>query len=213
MEMIIRIKSKDQDVEVLYNNLIDDEITEKKLSYKKFMEIFTNQASNKNDEDINAKYLGSNVIGYAETARNSKYLINQPENKRFITWDVAGSASAAQINFPNSIYEVIIRNNQIQHIKAYMYLNWNGKDTALYKYAMPNMLSENNICIGSANRTFDDDILQSLENIIYAPYSHSQLNNVKGFATTKSYFEYLKNNKIEEKHLYPTKLKIKDIVS
>lgn len=83
-----------------------------------------------------------------------------------------------------------------------MYTEFKGKDTTLYKYAMANMLSGNNICIGNAERDVGESIIDALEKIIYAPYSHATLNNIKGFESTETYFKYLSEHSIDVKYLY-----------
>lgn len=125
---------------------------------------------------------------------------------------MSGFAGGAKIFFPSAIYKVVTKLDKVVSIDAYMYLEYKKLDTELYKYAMPNMLTENGICLGKTNTNFDEDINKTLENIIYAPYSHMYLNNVKGFADSIQYFEYLKENRIEERHLFKLNLRLKDIV-
>ena len=214
-EAIVRITDSSDDVEILINNLImDNEIIEKKMSILKFtdsMNAYINKNA-KNKANIQCKYIEPGVIGFSQVGRFERYIINQPEHKRYITYSVNNDNQAYEVNFPSSIYVVNIENNHILSIKAFMYLKWEGLNTKLYEYAMANMLNSNNICIGNAEKNISNgSVIYSLEKIIYAPYSHATLNNIKGFKNTKSYFEYLCSNHIEEKYLISTKRKLNDL--
>ena len=68
-----------------------------------------------------------------------------------------------------------------------------------------------NICIGGAERTIEGDLVSTLESIIYAPYSHTTVDNVKSFRKSKDYFEYLTKNHIEARYLRKHKFLLEDI--
>lgn len=213
-EAIIRISAKSQDVEILVNNLlIKNDIIEKKLTLERFSQIINDYANkDRSPKDMICKYLEPGVIGYANKNPYKKYIIQQPEHRRYITYSVGKDNQAFEINFPSSIYVIDVKDENITSIQAYMYLRWKGLDTKLYKYAMANMLTDNKICIGNAEKTISNDsIIYSLEKIIYAPYSHATLNNIKGFRNTKTYFEYLNENSIEEKYLYSAQKRLIDL--
>lgn len=214
MQMIVRLDAISDDIEIMYQNP-EEELVEKKLSKEKFLEICDTKF-NKVDESkaTKPKWIEPYVLAYSGMGNKEVYLINQPEHKRYVTYSISNKTGGCLINFPNSLYWVTVNKNEIVKITAYMYLKYESKDTVLYKYAMANMIGNTDVCIGNADRNIESkDILQALENIIYAPYSHNYLNNVKGFSNTESYFEYLKNNTIKQKHLYPENKKIMDIVS
>ncbi len=210
-EMIVRITDGSKDVELLFNSLKKNEIFEKNLSLEKFFEILQNNLSEESNKEIKCEVIENGVIGFGKNNNYQKYIIKQPEHQRYVTYSVDDDNKVYKINFPSSIYCVYVRNNRIANIEAYMYLEDKRLKTELYSYAMPNMLSENNICIGNAKREISTSIIQTLEEIIYAPYSHRELNNVKAFRTTKSYFEYLEKNHIQKKHLYQSKKYLKDL--
>lgn len=212
-EAIIRVSDSTEDVEILVNNLIfENEIIEKKVSLSKFADGINNLLKKDKNNKIECELIEPGVIGFAKVGSFKKYIINQPEHRRYITYSVGKDNQAYEINFPSSIYVVHVENNRISSIEAYMYLEWKGKQTKLYDYAMANMLSESRICLGNAEKTISNDsVIYSLEKIIYAPYSHVTLNNIKSFRTTKSYFEYLTKNHVEEKHLYSSSIKLVDL--
>lgn len=214
-EMIVRITDVSTDVDLLFNSLAKNEVFEKNLSLDKFLEILQNnlikENNKKNDQKIKCDVVENGVIGFGSNKNNKKYIIKQPEHQRYITYSVGKDNKVYKINFPSSIYCVFVRNNNIDHIEAYMYFEDNQLNTQLYAYGMPNMLSKNSICIGNAKREIYTSLMQTLEEIIYAPYSHAELNNVKAFRTTKSYFEYLQKNHIQKKHLYQSKKILKDL--
>lgn len=213
-EAIIRVSDSTEDVEILANNLIfENEIVEKKITLGKFAEGINNLLKTNATQKIECDFLEPGVIGFAKVGSLKKYIINQPEHRRYITYSVGKDNQAYEINFPSSIYVVYVNNNRITSITAFMYLTWEGKQTKLYDYAMANMLSDSKICIGNAEKTISNDsIIYSLEKIIYAPYSHETLNNIKGFRSTKSYFDYLENNHIQEKYLHSSSKKLVDIL-
>lgn len=204
-EMIVKITNQSLDVEILVNDLIKKEIVEKKLSAEKFLEILNDEMNgDKNARPIKIKFIEPEVIGFGTSGDGSRevYIINQKEHKRYVTYSVGECNRAYSIHFPSSIYKVRVKHRRIESIEAFMYTEFKGKDTTLYKYAMANMLSGNNICIGNAERDVGESIIDALEKIIYAPYSHATLNNIKGFESTETYFKYLSEHSIDVKYLY-----------
>ncbi len=206
-ELIIRIKSDSEDAEVLFNDLFAEEVTEKSISREALMECLE-RYTKKDEVKLPLKLFEKNVIGYNRNKELEIFLVNQASHSRYVTYSIGKEEKAVKINFPNSIYLIQVRASLVNRISAYMYFEWHDEETELYKYAMPNMLSGDSICMGSANKRIDGSLMQTLENIIYAPYSHAELNNIKGFRSTKSYFEYLENNHILEKHLTKTNFKL-----
>ncbi len=208
MEAILRIRPANPDIEVLVNDGNLEEFIEKTISIEKMIEILKRYNIK---ENLNAKpniiYDDRYLLKY-----DNYVLINQPAHKRVITYSNSNENRAFNINFPNSIYLVEIKNDSIVSIEAYMYFEWKGGNTKLYKYGMPNKLSGNQICIGSAPRGIkDNNVIEALENIIYVPYSHRELSDVKGFSNTIQYFEYLSESEISTKNLYVAKKILKNI--
>lgn len=211
-ELIVRISDTSKDVEMLFNNLITNEITEKNLSFDKFIEILSNYVED-GSREVPCSFIEAGIIAIGQLKNNKKIIVKQPEHQRYITYSVGDENKAFKINFPSSIYVVSIKNNVISELEAYMYFEDLGKETILYKYGMPNMLGANKICMGNVDRTIKDSVIKTLENIIYAPYSHAELNNVKSFHKTTAYFEYLQDNYVEKKHLYAANKKLKELVN
>lgn len=197
-ELIVRLTDVNSDVEILENNIIDEEIKEKKISLIDFSNIVS-KLVDRNQKKTRKKI---KLIKNAIYQDQELIIIKQPEILRYVTYSVSNTNKAYKINFPASLYFIYRNSSEILKIEAFMYLKWEDENTQLYKYAMPNMLGGNAICIGNAKREIGKDINITLEEIIYAPYSHQTLNNVKGFKNTEDYFQYLENNKIAIKHLY-----------
>lgn len=215
-ELIVRLSSfqNNSDVEVLVNDIVEDRVLEKKISLIEFAKIICKNLDNELDTPFKPIYLDKSIIGINRIGGKQIYLINQPLHQRFVTYSLGKDSRAMKINFPNSIYLVSVENEEVSEIKAYMYDAWNDKYTKLYKYAMPNMLGQNKICIGQANRKIENnDIIKTLENIIYAPYSHRNVNDVKSFKDTQDYFEYLSKNRLDKKYLFEANIQIKDLVA
>ena len=77
---------------------------------------------------------------------------------------------------------------------------------------MPNVLVENRMCIGTADRTIKDgDVEGALNKIIATPYSHNTFNGINGFSSTIKYFEYLEDNPFPYKLLKKLNRKLKDV--
>lgn len=207
MEAIFRLCPNCPDVEVLVNDGIAQQFTEKKLSIAALIQILKQHESSEDKGKPKIIY-DSRILLQID----DYILINQPEHRRYITYSVENDTRSFSILFPNSIYLIKKENNQIISIEAYMYLLWEKEYTQLYHYAMPNMLAENKICIGLAPRLIENNnYIQALENIIYSPYSHAQLNNVKGFSNTVQYFQYLENHSIRKENLFSAKKTLKYI--
>lgn len=211
-ELIVRISDTSKDVEMLFNNLITNEITEKNLSFDKFIEILSNYVED-GSKEVPCSFIEEGVIAMGQHKNNKKIIVKQPEHKRYITYSVGDENKAFKINFPSSIYVVSIKNNVISDLEAYMYFEDLGQETVLYKYGMPNMLSGNKICMGNVDKSIKVSVIKTIENIIYAPYSHAELNNVKTFHKTTAYFEYLQENHVEKKHLYVANIKLKELIN
>lgn len=213
-ELIVKISTTSKDVEILYNNLVMNYQLEKMISLAKFSELINKVIGDERKENaIKPILFDEFIIGYNAVNFEEVYLIKQPEHQRYITYSFDKENGGMKINFPNSVYVVFVNENKIKKIQAFMYDKWMGVNTTLYKYAMPNMLTENRICLGNADiEIHNNKLMDALEKIIYSPYSHNHVNNIKGFKNTLSYFEYLKKNNLNAKYLIPTELIIKDIV-
>lgn len=210
-ELVVRMTNLDKDVEVLKCDHVKGVITEKKISVKAFLKALNNIASGSGDyRTIKPTPIPKGCIGWNSLGENQVYVINQPEHQRYVTYSCGQTNKAYKINYPNSVFVVNVSSNRIMSITHYMYDEWEDMETKLYYPAMPN--SALNVCLGMAKRDIDNgDIIAALENIIYAPYSHSTVNNAKGFKSTEKYFEWLSENHMSKKYLVPYEGKLKDI--
>lgn len=133
-------------------------------------------------------------------------VINQEEHKSYVTYN----KKAYKVNFPNSIYIMSLQGkNRINNIEAYSYKEYKGKDTELFKYPMPNMLTGASICIGTAPREVEgNDFVRALERIIFTQYTHARVDDIKSFQSTEKYFTYIQDNAFPYDLLIPSGKKL-----
>ncbi|MCH4182968.1 MAG: hypothetical protein LKF48_07420 [Prevotella sp.] len=203
MEAIVRLNNKSHDAQILINQS-GKEIF-KDISMDELYKIIGQYRSKKgNSRREHIKLLNPSILAIG----NGVTVIRQPEHKRIVLY---GNKSY-NINFPAAIYFVRHEETRINEIAAYSYFKWQGLDTVLYKYPMPNMLSGDCICMGSADRQIKDGIVPALEQIIYASYTHDSVENTKGFKSTLVYFKYLKNHHLSYTNCIKSTHKLSDMV-
>lgn len=184
-QLVIRIDDTKDDAEILESNEYDEEVFTS-ISKSKLLNIL-NTEFRQADEKEDYTFVPDGLIACSANS----YVIRQPEHKRIVIYEGIGY----KITFPNSIYIILTSGNRIQKIKAFAYKEYKGIETELFRYPMPNMLSGNAICMGSAKREIENrNVLNALENIIYAEYTHSTFDDLKSFRNTQEYFEYLLDN-------------------
>lgn len=203
-QMIFRIVDTMPDAEVLdYDNVSKQEY---------FKSVNINDLISKLEDYIESDYSKKNIMMFDDNvigAGKNHILIKQDEHKRIVTYQ----KKAYNITFPNSLYIMHVVEKKIKDIEAYIYKQYDGKQTKLYKYAMPNMLTSNRICMGSAPKEVEnDEYVKALEKILFTQYTHSHVDNIKSFKNTVNYFEYLEKNKFPYDLLIPLNKKLKDVL-
>lgn len=209
-EIITRINSDADAIEIAYVENENAPIF-KKIEADKYINIVNNTLRNTSSQTHKKKLklLDPHIIAIDE----HYVVIKQPEEKKIVTYAEAGTVETYKINFPNSIYIVGISQSKITGIECYSYKKYIGEETELYEYPMPNELTRNMMCIGTADRHIkNDNVIEALERIIFTPYSHATFSGMNGFSQTKTYFEYLEKNKFPYKFMKPLKKKLKDIL-
>lgn len=203
-EMIVRFKTGKADAELCIRQ--GGKIIFKNLSVKKLTEILEDDyASFGSHGRKSIEILDKQIVGCGK----NYVVINQPERKKIVTFAEKGSY---KISFPNALYILQYGKRNIKNIKAFAYVEYKGADTELYEYPMPNELSGNDICLGSADRSIkENDYIGALEKIIATPYTHTRFSGIRGFTDSLKWFEYLQKNKFPYKLLRPLKLKLKDV--
>lgn len=204
-QLILRIKSNSEDVEILNKDSNDKEIFTS-VSKKECLEIINREF--KEEAFINERFVfvDNNIIAFS----NNSVVIKQDEHKRIVTLN----GKAYKISFPNAIYIIRHNDNKIMQIKAFCFKKYKGLNTELYRYPMPNMLSDNNICIGSAKRKIiDNDFMQALENIIYAEYTHLFFSDLKSFKNSVEYFDYLSQNEFPYDLMISANMNLRSIIN
>ena len=202
-QMILRIVGKN-DPEILFKNADGSEIFRKIDMNELWLIIKNHQYSSQKIIERPVMIEHKNIIAYSANAVG----IIQTEQKKIVTFQ----NKAYNILFPNCFYIIEHDGSKVTELHAFAFEKYEGVNTSLYAYPMPNMLDNNAICMGSANRLIRGNYLQALENIIFAEFTHSTVNNVKSFKDTGTYFEYLEHNPFPYHLLMPLQKTIRDFV-
>ncbi len=200
-QMVVRFDSNNRDAELCIKK--GNEIFFKNISVKALVSTLVNNGYTENTSE-RITILDKQII-----AANFRYVvIRQPEHKKIVTlFD-----KSYMINFPNAIYIVHHHDSKIKKITAFSYKEYEGLETNLYEYPMPNELTENTICMGSAKKEiFNNDYVAALNRVIATPYSHTNFSGIKGFTNSQKWFEYLQKNEFPYKLMRSLNKKLKDI--
>lgn len=205
MEIIFRISDQVEDAEML--------VSDKQKNYFKAVSIkqLIDSLSSMLGQDANIDYKKDLIVSDNDLIAVSSNCIvtKQHEHKRIVTY----AGKAYKINFPNSIYLICHHAGQIKQLEAYCFKEYDGMNTKLYGYAMPNMFSNNTICMGTANKAIDvKKYKDALEEILCTQYTHARPDNIKKFKSTSEYFDYLKDNDFPYNLLYSTGKTLKDVM-
>lgn len=203
-QLIVKFDSQKYDAQLC--SKVNNEIVFKNVSMEALINMLVNEFDTSKDDMLeNIKLLDEQII-----AKSNRYVaIKQPECKKIVFFEGKGSY---KINFPNCIYIMLLNRNKIVEIKAFAYKEYKGLDTELYEYPMPNMLYDNNICLGSAIRDInDEDYISALERVIATQYTHTHFSGVKGFTNSIKWFEYLEKNPFPYKLLKPLNYTLKKV--
>ncbi|UTY39406.1 hypothetical protein NMU03_00810 [Allocoprobacillus halotolerans] len=213
-ELIARITSESNAVEIAFKDHGRNELVFKKIETQEFCKIIRKSFERKAEKYVPTKniiLLNPQIIAIDEHYT----VIKQEEKKRIVNYaeSSSGNMLVYNINFPNAIYIVYFSHEKVGSIECYSYKEYKAEETELYEYPMPNELSGNKMCIGNAERKIiDKDIVGALERIIFTPYSHSTFSGMNGFSITKTYFEYLESNEFPYKLMKPLNKKLKDVL-
>lgn len=197
--MIFRVDDNVSDVEILEYDKVSNKEYFSVIEIRDLIERLDTYADRMISSDgiikNNIILMDDQIIGVGKNC----VVIKQDEHKRIVTLQ----GTAYKISFPNSLYIVSFKDDLVTSIHAYCYKDYSGKTTRLYQYAMPNMLTSNRICMGSAPKKIESkDYVKTLEKIIFTQYTHMNVDNIKSFKRTDEYFRYL------SKHEFPYDLLI-----
>lgn len=208
-EIIARINSVNDYVELAYKEN-ENEIIFKKIDSDKYVELINDTLK----KDTNHRVKKLKLLDQQIIAIDEHYVVVKQEgSKKIVTYSSGDKIETYKINFPNAIYIVQIQNEKIGQIECYSYKNYLAEETELFEYPMPNELTQNLMCIGTADRTIKDgNVIEALERIIFTPYSHSTFSGMNGFSNTVKYFEYLEKNKFPYKFMKTLRKKLKDVL-
>lgn len=210
-ETIIRLTEESEDVEYAQIDNLGN-MSFKKIATKEFIKMVNTLFNKKTSRiDKNISLLDNGVIGRDEY----HILINQPGHAKIVTYAIGKEIKTYKINFPNCLYIVQhdLEMKKIVDIECYAYKEFKGENTQLFEYPMPNELTGNRMCIGNANRSIKKGkFIDTLESIIFTPYTHSSFSGINGFSQTEIYFEYLEKNEFPYKMMKPLKKKLRDVL-
>lgn len=204
MEMIFRISDQVEDAEIL--------VSDKQKNYFKAVSIkqLIDSLSSMLGQDANIDYKKDLIIADDELIAISQncIIMKQTERKHIVTY----AGKAYKVNFPNSIYVICHHAGQIKQLEAYCFKEYDGMNTKLYRYAMPNMFGNNTICMGTANKNIDiKNYKDALEEILCTQYTHAKPDNIRKFKSTSEYFDFLKDNGFPYDLLYSTGKTLKEL--
>lgn len=208
-ELIARVSDTDADVEIAIMEGNNEPLF-KKITCSEFVDI-VNRSFKLHTKVFkkDLKLLNPQIIALDEHYA----VIRQEEHKKIVTYLYENEIITYKINFPNAIYIVEMNDNKIKGIECYAYRKYEGEETKLFEYPMPNELSRNHMCIGNADRKIKDgNIVEALERIIFMPYSHTTFSGMNGFSQTKTYFKYLEKNEFPYKMMKSLRKKLKDVL-
>jgi hypothetical protein len=207
LEMIFRLSDQASDAEIYINDAGKNKGYFKAIKIEDLMKKMKSAFSTESTTDYKKDIV---VIDKELIALSPNCIVTkQKERKRIAVY----AGKAYKIVYPNSIYVICHQANEIKSIEAYCFKAEKGMETELYRYPMPNMFSDNRICMGSANKRIDvREYKEALEEILCTQYTHAKPDNIKGFDTTSEYFDYLAKNEFPYDKLYRTGKKLKDIL-
>lgn len=188
-EIIFRLTDKSEDAEVLVHDCIKDKDIFKSISINSL--ISTIKKTFPGMTKMNNYRKGMVVIDEDVIAVSPNCIVvKQQEHKEIVMY----AGKAFEIIYPNSIYALKHSENKVEAINAYCYKEYKGMETQLFKHAMPNMFSDDSICMGTADRSIDpSNYKEALDRILYTQFTHTRPDNIKGFDSTSDYFTYIKN--------------------
>lgn len=206
-EVILRISEQIEDAEILIHDELKNTEYFKGIALDEVVKILDSMVR----KNVSVDYFKDMLIVDNDLIAITPACIiaKQDGHKRIVTY----AEKAYKINFPNSIYLIKHYGGKIKEIEAYCYKEFNGLDTKLYRYAMPNMLSGNRICMGSAPKEIEvSKYKDALERVIFTKYTHAQPDNIKKFASTSEYFTYLSKNDFPYDLIYSLGETLKEVL-
>ena len=140
---------------------------------------------------------------------SGKILYREPEHRRLVFY----GGRSYEINFPAAINEVSYHGERIKDLRCWTYLKWQGLSTVLYQMPMPNMMSCERMCIGTADRTIiRGNVLEAVDRITDTESSHGHVDNLKKPTSTVKWFTHLKKNHVSVEDLKRPDCKLCDLI-
>lgn len=206
-EVVLRISEHVEDAEILIHDELKNTEYFKGIALDEVVKILDSMVH----KNVSVDYFKDMLIVDNDLIAITPACIiaKQDGHKRIVTY----AEKAYKINFPNSIYLIKHYAGRIKGIEAYCYKEFNGLDTKLYRYAMPNMVSGDRICMGTAPKEIEvSKYKDALERVIFTKYTHAKPDNVKKFTTTSEYFEYLSKNEFPYDLIYSSGKTLKEVL-
>lgn len=128
------------------------------------------------------------IVAYTKTTKDETYIINLKE--QYIRTFYNGKYY--KIIHPNCFVKITVINKMVNSMSIYPYKEFQGLETVLYDNPYPNIYSNNETCMGSADRTLLDSVTRTVLTIIETSYTHSNTGfNSKNLKDTARAFRYL----------------------
>lgn len=187
--MVLKVCDASQDVEVLYQEE-NRPIIEKIVNIQEAIKELNAMLGYEHQYELD--FTDGKYLYVKETEKEAYYVYLMEEQKIKCTYQDKGYS----LSHPNSIFIVKVNKftKRFKSISAYCYKVFEGRNTKLFDYPFPNMLSDNRICTGTVRNAFVD-AKQTIMDVLEANYTHEEtyfLNHA--FRNTKVAFEYLSNN-------------------
>lgn len=190
MQMIMRFNEFSNDVELLTQDGDDGLIQEKLISVQECAKELLSFSKDAFDFDtLTIDNFSENILYFKRVGSYDYYIIRMPERRIKCTYRNKGYS----LMHPNTIFKIKINTTTKQYrtIEAYCYKNYKGKQTALYRYPFPNMLSSNKICTGTISTEASEPV-EAILNVIEGNYTHDTTSNAE-IKQTNKFFEKNKN--------------------
>ncbi len=187
--MILKVCDATQDVEVLYQEE-NRQVIEKTVNIQQAIKELNAMLGYEYQYELD--FTDGKYLYVKETENNAYYVYLMEEQKIKCTYEDKGYS----LSHPNSIFIVKVNKltKQFTRIQAYCFKEFEGRNTKLFDYPFPNMLSNNKICTGTVRNAFVD-VKQTIMDVLEANYTHDETHFLNhAFKKTKVAFEYLSNN-------------------
>lgn len=150
-----------------------------------------------------------NVVAYTKTNKEVIYILRIKE--RYIR--TFYNENYYKIIHPNCFIKVIVAHGLVQQMYIYPYKEYKGLDTILFDNPFPNILTKNETCMGTSDKTVKETKTKTVLSIIETAYTHAYTNfKSNKLKDTTEAFNYLSKNEFPYEDLVSTGLILKNLI-